>query len=167
VCSSDLLDCLRYAHEHGAPWHGWTTEYAAENGHLECVRYAHEHGAPWNEWTTAHAAEQGDLECLRYAHEHGAPWNEYTTYFAARNGQLACLRYAYFRGCPWNYDGDMQATEWNRAASTIARAWRRHRDAKRRLAVSVIEAAWLACAYAPGGKGYARLAEAWERERAA
>jgi hypothetical protein len=29
------------------------------------------------------------------------------------------------------------------------------------MAVSVIEAAWLACTYAPGGKGYARLAEAW------
>jgi hypothetical protein len=29
------------------------------------------------------------------------------------------------------------------------------------MAVSVIEAAWLAHMYAPGGKGYARLAEAW------
>jgi hypothetical protein len=49
----------------------------------------------------------------------------------------------------------------NRAASTIARAWRLHRDAKRRLAVSVIKTAWLAHTYAPGGKGYARLAEVW------
>jgi hypothetical protein len=29
------------------------------------------------------------------------------------------------------------------------------------MAVSVIEASWLAHIYAPGGKGYARLAEAW------
>jgi len=51
--------------------------------------------------------------------------------------------------------------KWNRAASTIGRAWRRHRDLMRRLAVSVIETVWLAHTYAPGGKGYARMAEAW------
>jgi hypothetical protein len=103
------------------------------------------------------------MACLRYAHEHGAPWDEETTADAARNGHLECLRYAYTRGCPWNDNG--AAAEWTRAASTIGRAWRRHRDAKRRMAVSVIEAAWIAHMYAPGGKGYARLAEAWNAKR--
>jgi hypothetical protein len=32
------LECLRYAHDHGAPWHEHTTYYAALNGHLECLR---------------------------------------------------------------------------------------------------------------------------------
>jgi hypothetical protein len=109
---------------------------------------------------TANAAANGHLECLRYAHEHGAPWDGSTTYYAAHHGHLDCLRYAYFRGCPWKND-DEQAKQWNRAASTIGRAWRRRRDARRRMAVSVIEAAWLAHTYAPGGKGYARIAEAW------
>jgi hypothetical protein len=136
--------------------------YAALRGHLECLRYAHEHGAPWHERTTEYAAMNGHLECLRYAHEHGAPWDERTTAAAARNGHLECLRYSYFRGCPWIDHREARFTEWNRAASTIGLAWRRHRDAaRRRMAVSVIEAAWLAHTYAPGGKGYARLAEAW------
>ena len=139
-----------------------TTYSAAQNGHLECLTYAHEHGAPWDEFTTRYAAINGHLACLRYAHEHGAPWDVRTTACAARHGHLECLRYAYFRGCPlWNDDADMQAAEWNRAASTIGRAWRRHREARRRLAVSVIEAAWLNHIYAPCGKAYVRLAEAW------
>ena len=79
------------------------------------------------------------------------------------------LRYAYFRGCPWIVD-DVESRqtrqEWNRAALTIGRAWRRHREARRRLAVSVIEAAWLDHTYAPGGKGYARMAQAWNAKRA-
>jgi hypothetical protein len=114
-----------------------------------------------------YAARYGHLECLRYAHENGAPWHKETTYYVTQYGYLECLRYVYFRGCPWKIDDyDEQSkqyiTEWNKAASTIGRAWRRHRAAKRRLAVSVIEAAWLAHTYAPGGKGYARLAEAWK-----
>jgi len=37
-------ECLKFAHEHGAPWDKWTCALAAENGHLECLTYAHEHG---------------------------------------------------------------------------------------------------------------------------
>jgi hypothetical protein len=88
--------------------------------------------------------------------------------YAAESDHLDCLRYAYFRGCPWNdtwstklLEASQAIIEWNKAASTIGRAWQRHREAKRRMAVSVIENAWLAHMYAPGGKGYARLAEAW------
>jgi hypothetical protein len=122
------------------------------NGHLDCLRYAHEHGAPWDERTTEKAAENFRMGSDG---DDGLPPSECC---------MDCLRYAYFRGCPWiddNVKSRQIRQEWNKAASTIARAWRRHRDAKRRLAVSVIETAWLACTYAPGGKGYARLAEAW------
>jgi hypothetical protein len=151
------------AHERGVPWDAKTTALAVAFGDLEGMKFAHEHGAPWHEETTAIAAEMGEVEFLSYAYEHGAPWDWRTTSGAAKNGHLECLRYAYFRGCPLkNEDQSSQyIREWNGAASTIARAWRRHRDAKRRLAVSVIGSAWLDHAYAPGGPGYARLAEAW------
>ena len=37
----------------------------------ECLKFAHEHGAPWDKSTCARAARNGHLECLTYAHEHG------------------------------------------------------------------------------------------------
>ena len=45
-------------------------------GHLSCLRYAHEHGAPWDEkiflWATSPA--KPFLDCRRYAFLCGAPW---------------------------------------------------------------------------------------------
>ena len=110
------LECLRYAHENGAPWSSLTCMSAGKNGHLECLRYAHENGAPWDEWTCVNAAQNGHLECLRYAHEHGAPWGpqimyaggevgvdgSLTTRNAAENGHLECLHYAHENGAPWD-----------------------------------------------------------------
>ena len=97
------LQSLQYAHEHGCPWDVSTCQAAAEYGHLDCLRYAHENGCPWNEVTCAHAASNGHLDCLRYAREHGCPWNEKTCLFAVSNGHLDCLRYARENGCPWNW----------------------------------------------------------------
>ena len=65
-----------------------------------CLKFAHEHVAPWDEWTCAFAAMNGNLECLKYAHEHGCPWNENTCIAAAKNGHLECLKYACAHGCP-------------------------------------------------------------------
>jgi hypothetical protein len=67
------LECLRYAHENGCPWHPMTTYAAAKSGSLEYLKYTHENGCPWDRWTTAHAAASGSLECLRYAYENGCP----------------------------------------------------------------------------------------------
>ena len=36
-----------------------------------CMKFAHEHGAPWDQWTCAYAADFGNLQSLQYAHEHG------------------------------------------------------------------------------------------------
>ena len=44
----DILECLKYAHEHGCPWDILTCMYAALNGHLDCLQYAHENGCPWD-----------------------------------------------------------------------------------------------------------------------
>ena len=40
------LECLKFAHEHGAPWDRFTCCIAAANGHLECLKYACERGCP-------------------------------------------------------------------------------------------------------------------------
>jgi hypothetical protein len=90
------LDCLKYAHEHGCPWHKGTTYIAARNGHLKCLMYAHENGCPWNTETTYWAAQNGNLECLIYAHENGCPWDKDTTNTAAVCGNTDCLKYIYF-----------------------------------------------------------------------
>jgi hypothetical protein len=42
-------------------------------GHLDCLRYAHENGAPWDEATCRYAALNGRADCLRYAYDNGAP----------------------------------------------------------------------------------------------
>ena len=92
--------CMKFAHEHGAPWDQWTCEYAAGFGNLQSLQYAHEHGCPWDVSTCQAAAEYGHLECLKYAHEHGCPWNEKTCEEAAKRGHLECLKYACARECP-------------------------------------------------------------------
>jgi len=44
------------------------------NGHIDCLRYAHEHGAPWDERTCSNAYWFEHFKCLRYAFLMGAPW---------------------------------------------------------------------------------------------
>ena len=70
------------------------------NGHLECLKYAHEQGCPWHEDTCTYAASNGHLECLKYAHEEGCDWDWRTCEYAAANGHLECLKYACAHGCP-------------------------------------------------------------------
>ena len=94
--------CMKFAHEHGAPWDQWTCEYAAGFGNLQSLQYAHEHGCPWDVSTCQAAAEYGHLDCLRYARENGCPWNWATCDNAARYGHLDCLEYAHENGCPWD-----------------------------------------------------------------
>jgi hypothetical protein len=94
--------CLKFAHEHVAPWDEWTCAFAAWNGHLDCLKYAHENGCPWNENTCIAAAWKGHLDCLKYAHERGCDWDERTCASAAWEGHLDCLKYARENGCDWN-----------------------------------------------------------------
>ena len=65
-----------------------------------CLKFAHEHLAPWDEWTCASAAWNGNLDCLKYAHENGCDWDEETCASAAWKGHLECLKYACARECP-------------------------------------------------------------------
>ena len=40
------LECLKYLHENGCPWHEMTCDIAAKNRHLECVQYCRDNGCP-------------------------------------------------------------------------------------------------------------------------
>jgi hypothetical protein len=53
MASRDYLSCLKYV--------------------VECLRYAHENGAPWSKATCKKAVEYSHFEYLVYCHEHGAP----------------------------------------------------------------------------------------------
>jgi hypothetical protein len=64
---------LKYLHENGCHWLQYTTQCAAENGHLECLKYAHENGCPWSEYTCSLASARGHLECLKYCRDNGCP----------------------------------------------------------------------------------------------
>ena len=74
------------------------TSTAALNGHIECLKYSHLHGCPWHPYTTYYAARYGHSECLKYAYENDCPWHPDTTLIAAANGHLECLKYI-FENC--------------------------------------------------------------------
>ena len=95
AASEGHLDCLKYAHLHGECIKN-AANIAAANGHLDCLKYAHEHGADMNETATC-AAESGHIDCLKYAHEHGADMR-HTAKCAALEGHLDCLKYAHEHG---------------------------------------------------------------------
>ena len=102
ICAAEhgYLACLRYAHEHGAPWDEETCTRVAYRGHLACLAYAHEHGAFWDKDTCSWAAVGGHLNCLAYAHEHGCPWDKCTYLHALIYCHADCLAYARAHGCP-------------------------------------------------------------------
>ena len=87
-------DCLRYAHERGAPLVLKTSYMAAGGGSLACLRYLHEQRCPWDDKTAATAAKRGHLDCLRYAYAQGCPQTVWVAYMAAKHGRLDCLRFA-------------------------------------------------------------------------
>jgi hypothetical protein len=99
------LDCLKFAHAHGAPFDygdSHSCRYAAIGGHLRCLIYVHKHGGSWGARTCWGAAAYGHLNCLKYAFEHGCNWNHTTCKYAAKYGNLDCLKYAYEYGCNIN-----------------------------------------------------------------
>ncbi|MEW5314942.1 MAG: hypothetical protein WDW38_006401 [Sanguina aurantia] len=169
ACQQGHVDCLRFAIEQGADWHPTATSSAAREGHLDCLVYAHEHGAPWCDNTVGQAA-RGQITCLEYAHANGAVMSSNAMYFAARDERCECLRFLVERGGRFERASisDLQRhtrtiTEaWvtRRSARIIQRGWRAAREAKRRHAVGVIEAAFLAWSCRPGvGRWYKRAQE--------
>jgi hypothetical protein len=69
------LDCLKYLHQKGYPWHPDTTYIAVWLGHLDCLKYLHEQGCPWHIDTVSNAAKSGNIDCALYASKNGAPYD--------------------------------------------------------------------------------------------
>ncbi len=43
-CSKGYLECVKYAHGCGFPWHQGCCSWAASYGHLDVLKYLHENG---------------------------------------------------------------------------------------------------------------------------
>lgn len=43
-CSKGFLECVKYAHGCGFPWHDGCCTWAASYGHLDVLKYLHENG---------------------------------------------------------------------------------------------------------------------------
>jgi hypothetical protein len=93
------VDCLKYAHQNGAPLTENTCLGAAIRGHLDCLKYAHENGVLITQRDCDIAASNGHLDCLKYAHEHGGHLSTQICDTVASNGHLDCLKYAHEHGC--------------------------------------------------------------------
>ena len=65
-----------------------------------CMKFAHEHGAPWDQWTCEYAAGFGNLQSLQYAHEHGCPWDAKTYFCAMSNGNMEVILFLIEREHP-------------------------------------------------------------------
>jgi len=94
------IECLKYAHEHGAPWDTECAAGAAASGHLHILKYLHAQGCPWSIQATNNAAYHNHLDCLIYLHENGCPWGESTAANAAMQGHIKCLEYVCENNCP-------------------------------------------------------------------
>lgn len=96
------MECLEYAHQHGAILDTYVAINAACGGSLDCLKYAYENNASMSEEVCVIAASYGHLDCLEYAHQRGVHMNSYTCYEALVNGNWSCLLYCYRNGCYLN-----------------------------------------------------------------
>lgn len=96
----DDLECLKYAHEHGAPWTRGVTHNLADS--LQGLKYVHEHGCPWDDDTTLRLGHENvPLECMRFCHDNGCPWHPETIEYIIRGECVEKLRYAHSNGAPF------------------------------------------------------------------
>lgn len=112
--SSHPLRSVKLLRAKGCPWDVQACNAFAARKLLDCLKFAHENGAPWDATTTAAAArlylpntvasreERDALDCLRFLHESGCPWDNRTCLAATDTANCSCLEYAREHGCPWN-----------------------------------------------------------------
>lgn len=114
------IECVRFLFETGCcPWPTDACTWFVQRRRMDCLKYAHMHGAPWNADTTAAAAalttptdlfcvpkvctadeQRCALDFLRYLHEEGCPWNALTVIKAMQCSNFPCLKYALQHECP-------------------------------------------------------------------
>ena len=109
------IECVRFLFETGCcPWPKDACTWFVQHRRMDCLKYAHMHGAPWDADTCAAAAhieygssiasakeeQRRTLDFLAYLHEEGCPWNVLILTEARRCGNIPCLQYAFQRDCP-------------------------------------------------------------------
>ena len=109
------IACVRFLCETGCcPWPKDACTWFVQHRRMDCLKYAHMHGAPWDADTCAAAAhieygssiasakeeQRRTLDFLAYLHEEGCPWNVLILTEARRCGNIPCLQYAFQRDCP-------------------------------------------------------------------
>lgn len=104
------IECLRYADEMGCGWSWEASDRAAMNGHLECLQYVLSRTGSFG-YATDVAALGGSLECLKCAFKHEGGWTVWTATHAMMGGNLDCLRYAHENGCSWDKNSTSHAVK--------------------------------------------------------
>lgn len=90
---------MKWARQHGCPWHPMITYLVASYGHMHMLRWLIAEGeCPWHTETAAAAAKAGNLEMLYVLHEAGFPLTDVTTGCAKDLRTLKLLRKL---GSPW------------------------------------------------------------------
>jgi len=113
------LECLHYLHKSGCAWHAEVSTRAALYGHLNVLQYAHTHGCPWDAIVCTAAASHNHLDCLVYAHENGCPWDDTLTDIVTKVGCDDCLAYALENGCPLHTNAVLNCVLLNRQACLV------------------------------------------------
>jgi hypothetical protein len=124
------IKMLRYLHENGWPWEGYTLRAAAKSGNRDCLAYVLDNACPWTPddlcqtvrstlWTTivtairpdggdtrpaTAAASMGRLDLLSDLCEKGYVCGPETCAAAARHGYVDCLHYLYKQHCAWDHE---------------------------------------------------------------
>jgi len=115
------IDCVRFLFETGGcPWPKDACTWFVQHRRMDCLKYAHMHGAPWDAETCAAAAanahqskyvyfvhsaaseeeQRKSLDFLTYLHEEGCPWDARTLTMAKLCRNELCAQYALQHGCP-------------------------------------------------------------------
>ena len=104
------VECLRWARENGCKrylYEEFVAETAAFNGFLDVLKYLHQNGFFWDGYTMQNALRGGHLDCLKFANENDCPWgdmlskaaNRYQTDLWTKN-HWDCVQYLIDAGCP-------------------------------------------------------------------
>ncbi len=101
--SSDNLDCLKFAVEHGCPVNQTALLFTVDNTNsdtLDCLKYLHQEcGLQFTESEFCiRAAKYNMIDHLIYAHEHGCPWDP----LVCAHARMPMLQYVHEHGCPWD-----------------------------------------------------------------
>jgi len=114
------LEMLQYAHEKGCPW---SEDTCVWTNSLECLTYAHMHGAPIPANIMMQRLEPINnpprlmrIDCFVYLHQYcGCVLESAFTYYAARDGRFEILKYLHEQGCEWDPSAAVAAAQHRHA----------------------------------------------------